>query len=107
VKNRNGKLVWSFSIVDRKQGGAEYLKSQGTESFSMINIDRGLFDEALRLGIINPGQHKMVLDYLENPRESMRNFLIEHPEFLENALKADEKTRERAKICIDKNIYGL
>ena len=37
----------------------------------------------------------------------MRNFLIEHPEFLENALNADEKTKMRAHLLIDNDLYNL
>ena len=29
------------------------------------------------------------IDFFENPDETMRNFLINHPEFLENALNSD------------------
>ena len=51
---------------------------------------------------------KKVLDaFFENPDETMRNFLIAHPEFLENALASDEKTAARAKLCIDSNLYNL
>jgi hypothetical protein len=30
-----------------------------------------------------------------------------HPEFMENSLNADEKTWERAKLCLEKDYYGL
>ena len=37
----------------------------------------------------------------------MREFLINHPDFLENALNSDEKTAKRAKLCIENNFYDL
>ena len=40
-------------------------------------------------------------------QKTMKKFLINHPEFLENALNADEKTKKRAKILMDGNLYGL
>ena len=49
----------------------------------------------------------MLDGFLKNPNETMKQFLIAHPEFLENALNSDEKTRKRAKLLIDGNLYGL
>ena len=49
----------------------------------------------------------MVNEYIKNPDETMRKFLKEHPEFLENALVSDEKTVGRAKMCIEQNLYDL
>jgi hypothetical protein len=37
----------------------------------------------------------------------MRDFLISHPEFLQKALSAEEKTRERALLCLEKKIYEM
>ncbi len=47
----------------------------------------------------------MLSDYSRNPKECMKKFLLEHPEFMENSLKADVKTAERARLCIEKRIY--
>ena len=48
----------------------------------------------------------MLLSYTADPRESMKKFIKEHPEFHEEALKADSRTRERAQLCIEKGIYA-
>ena len=47
----------------------------------------------------------MLMKYTADPHGSMKTFLEEHPEFIENALKLDEKTRERALLCVEKGIY--
>jgi len=107
VRKLGGEINWSLVVVDRVQGGAELLSSEGIESHTMISIEKGLFDKAMSMGLIDEKQHKMVLDYIENPRESMRQFLKEHPEFIENSLKVDNRTRERAKLCIENDIYEL
>jgi hypothetical protein len=73
----------------------------------MVYIDKKMFDMALDMKIISEEQHKIIVDYLKNPWETMRSFLKEHPEFLKNSLKSDPKTRERAGICLDKDIYKL
>lgn len=107
IKDRGGEIKWSVVVVDRKQGGSELLERENIRPFSMISIDKGFFDKALSMGIINESQHKMVVEYIENPFESMREFVKKNPEFLENSLKADERTQKRARLCIDKNIYNL
>ena len=56
---------------------------------------------------MNNALFDMLNSFFENPDETMKKFLIAHPEFLENALHADEKTQKRAKLLVDGNLYGL
>ncbi|MDP4094576.1 MAG: orotate phosphoribosyltransferase [Bacillota bacterium] len=107
VRDLEGVLKWSTVVVDRKQGGKELLESFKVTSLAMITVDNELFDSALSQGLINLEQYAMILNFIENPRESMKKFLESHPEFLENALVSDDKTRARAELCIQKDIYGL
>lgn len=107
IKELGGKIVWSTVVVDRMQGGKEKLEKENVKSLSIINIDENLFTEALNMKIINENQFEMLKNFYRNPDETMRNFLIAHPEFLENALASDEKTAARAKLCIDSNLYNL
>ncbi len=106
IKNICGQITNSIAVVDRLQGGGELLEDNDICSFSMVKIDKDFFDNALKLNLINKGQHEMILEYTKNPRESMRKFIKGHPEFLENALMADDKTRERALLCIASKIYS-
>ncbi|MDP4181354.1 MAG: orotate phosphoribosyltransferase [Bacillota bacterium] len=105
IKNLGGEIKWSMAVVDRMQGGAEYLNSRNIIPFSMINIDKELFERALDCGYINNSQFEMIDEYINNPKEAMKNFLKNNPEFMKNALVSDEKTKERAKLCIEKKIY--
>lgn len=107
IKSLEAEIVWSTVVVDRMQGGKEKLENENVKSLSMINIDTSLFEKALSMNIINETQFEMLKNFYENPDETMRNFLISHPEFLENALASDEKTAARAKLCIDSNLYNL
>lgn len=107
IKNLGGNLNWSLVAVDRQQGGFEALKDAGVESYSLVNIDNSLFDTALELNIINETQRDTLYKFKENPDETMRNFLIEHPEFIEESLQSDGKSAKRAKLCLDSNIYNL
>lgn len=107
IKSLGAQIVWSTVVVDRMQGGKEKLENENVKSLSMINIDEKLFEKAFSMNIINNTQFEMLKNFYENPDETMRNFLIAHPEFLENALASDEKTAARAKLCIDSNLYNL
>jgi orotate phosphoribosyltransferase len=105
VRNIGGQLAYSVAIVDRMQGGKEILERYNISSFAMVSINREFFGKALEKGLINKGQYDILLDYAQDPRKSMKKFLQEHPDFLENSLAADVKTRERAMLCISKGIY--
>ncbi len=107
IQALNGNLKYSLVVIDRLQGGTEKLNSAGVESHALMNVDKVLFDGALEGKHITEKQHEMLMKYLDRPTETMRAFLVEHPEFMENSLKADPKTAERARICVEQNIYGL
>ena len=107
IRNLGADICWSTVVVDRMQGGSDKLKEENIAAYSMIQIDPSLFKTALEMNIINESQVAMLSRFFENPDETMRKFLIEHPEFLKNALKADEKTKKRAQLCIDSNLYNL
>ena len=89
------------------QGGKEKIEEKGVKSLSLVQVDNSLFKEALELGIINENQEKMLEKFFENPDETMRDFLVNHPEFLENALNSDEKTKKRAKLLVEQDLYNL
>ena len=90
------------------QGGSEVLADLGIRSLSLLQINKNLFDKALELNIINKNQLEMLNKFTENPDNSMREFLIQHPEFLENSLNSsDAKTAKRAKACKEQNLYNL
>ena len=107
IKNIGGKMCWSCVVVDRMQGGKEALKNENIKSLSLVNVDKHLFETAYKNGIINLNQLDMLNNFFENPDQTMRNFLINHPEFLESSLNGDEKTAKRAKLLIEQNLYNL
>lgn len=108
VKNLNGKLLWTCYVVDRKQGGTEVLEKEGIQTIPLALVDNTLFEKAFTLGIINQVQLDMLKNFYHDPYETMRNFLKEHPEFIENALKSDnERTLKRVKLLTEENPYNL
>ena len=107
IKNLGSEINWSCVVVDRMQGGKDKIESEGVKSLSLVQVDKNLFKRAFDLNIINETQVSMLNAFFENPDDSMKQFLISHPEFLENSLNADEKTRKRAQLLISNNLYEL
>lgn len=107
VQSLGAEIVWSTVVVDRMQGGNDRLKSLGIDAYSLLQIAPNMFKKALDLGIISEDQNVMLNKFFEDPDGTMKEFLIEHPEFLENALNSDEKTIVRARLCIEGDLYGL
>lgn len=107
IQNLEGELVWSVSLVDRLQGGSERLNDLGIKSFSMTQIDTRLFKEACDKGLLSEEQVAMLADYCKDPDKTMKDFLIAHPTFIEDALHGDAKSAGRAQLCVDGNLYGL
>jgi broad specificity phosphatase PhoE/orotate phosphoribosyltransferase len=105
IKNYGGRITSTVVVVDRKQGAGELLERNGVALYSMVSIDKDFFNKVFQLGLISLGQYTMLLKYTDNPKESMRDFLTSHPEFIENSLNGDAKTRERSQLCLDKGFY--
>ena len=107
IKKLHGKLSWTCYIVDRKQGGTEVLRNEKIEPICLAIVDNNLFEKAFELGTINESQLEMLKGFYHDPYTTMREFLVNHSDFLDNSLKADEKTAKRAKLLIDGNLYNL
>lgn len=108
IKNLGSNIVWSIFAVDRMQGGTETLTNDGVKVHSLLQIDDSLFTTAKELGVINDEQLTMLRNFKQDPDGSMKQFLIEHPEFIENAKNSDNpKTVKRVNTLIEQNIYGL
>ena len=107
IEEKNAKILWSVVLVDRMQGGTEKLEDLGIKPFSMVKIDPSLFSKALELNIIGENQLEMLNKFYKDPDGTMREFLLNHPNFLNDALNSDAKTAKRAKLCIDGNLYNL
>ena len=107
IQNLGAELVWSISVVDRMQGGSDRLADLGIKSYSLTHVNEDLFVTAFKKGIISEEQLNMVRNFIKDPDGSMRDFLVSHPDFIENALNSDEKTAGRARLLVDGNSYNL
>ena len=102
------RIVYSANVVDRGQGGIEALGEQGVPSGALLRVDEVLFARLVEAGRIDATQAELLNAYYRDPQAAMRAFLVEHPQFLQAALHGDdEKTRARAQLLVDGNIYQL
>ncbi len=108
INNLNGIMEHTLVIIDRNQGGKENLAEVGVKSHTLATVDKNLFNHALELGFITQNQLDFINKYFDNPDGTMKEFLIEHPEFVENSLKStNERTLKRVHTMIDEDLYGL
>ena len=107
IENLGAKMCWSCVVVDRMQGGKAKIEEKGVKAYSLVNVDTSLFKKALEMGIINENQLELLNRFFSDPDGSMKDFLVSHPEFLEDSLNSDEKTKKRAQLLIDNNLYGF
>lgn len=102
----NGKLTFVGAIVDRDQGGVEYLKEEFINSFRMVKIDEDFLNDALASGLINNKQLKQILDFKNDPDVFGKNFILNNKDFLINSLNS-EKDKAKAKRCVEENPYKI
>ena len=108
IETLGSKILWSIFVIDRMDGGTQVLTDCGVEVLSLLKINDELFVKALELGIINEKQLQMLRDFKKDQMGSMKQFLIDHPEFLEESLNSDNsKTAKRAKLLVEQDLYGL
>lgn len=108
IKDLGGEMVATAYIVDRKQGGTELLSEEGIKTISLTSVDINLFKMAFENSIINEASLNMLEKFIDNPFDTMRDFLTTHPEFIEESLKAtDPKTPGRIRNLLDNDLYNL
>ena len=108
VGQGGGRIAYSANVVDRGQGGIEALCENGVPSSALLRVDEALFKRLVKSGYISSAQADLLAAYYRDPYAAMRTFLMEHPDFLHKALRGDdERTRVRAQLLVDGNLYGL
>lgn len=105
VRRCGAEMPLTLAIVDRDQGGREFLATEGVELLALTKIDRQLFMNALSAGLITESQFSLIEQFIKDPHLFMKDFFINHPDFLDQQLAIGGKNRERALRCLEKG-YG-
>ena len=107
IRGLGSEITDTVAVVDRCQNGREVLKNLGVELHALTGIDKELFDEATKNGIINETQKAMILHFLESPSEYMESFLKANPGFIAAEIAKGGKNKERAELAIEKGYASL
>lgn len=102
IREYGGVMEDTIAIVNRKQGGEQILLAEGVHLHSFAEIDKSLFETAVKLEVITESQYALVASFIDRPQEFMSNFLIEHPQFIAEQLAKGGKAKERAELAISK-----
>ena len=102
LKAQEVKITDTVAVVDRHQGGEQTLKNLGVNMDTLVGIDKELFDEALKEGIIDQAQFDLVMSFLEDPDKYMKDFIASHPSFIDDQIALGGKNKERAELARSK-----
>lgn len=107
INKLGSKINWAIYVVDRNQSGDKNLKKLEVQPYSLVELNNDLFNLALAIDIIDVAQFKMLQQYFADPDGTMREFIKNHPTFIDDVINSDnEKAAKRAKLCKEKNWYG-
>lgn len=104
IKQLGAKITDTLAIVDRDQGGLNVLKEEGVALHSLAAMTDDLFVKAKIDGLIKEEQLALVRSYAKGPETFIRDFIKEHPSFLETEQAKDEKTKERVERLLSLDI---
>lgn len=102
LNNLNSQLYWNFSIIDDLRNSYIQLNDFNIENIyltSILDIIKTAYDKKY----INNATYKLSNNFYNNPNDTMRNFLINHPTFIKKSLSSSNS--KAAKLCIEKHIY--
>lgn len=110
ISTLGSKLTWSLSVVNRNPKiGTKVLEDLDIVPHSLITLDETFFNIAKTKNIINEKQYEVLLKYLDDPDNSMQEFINENPTFIDDVINHsnDEKAIKRAKLCKEKGWYTI
>ena len=94
-------------VVSIPQEFERELSSGRTATIQVITDGRNSMTASLASGYIDKAQYDMVSAFLGNAFESMRDFLIDHPGYLDETIAEGGKNADRARICKENDLYKL
>ena len=96
IRSSNAVINDTFTIIDRCQGGKEILQNNNVRLKALFNIDRDLFDQALKQSVINHAQYEMIISFTGDPNHFMKEFIEQNPHFIQDSIEKGGKDGERA-----------
>lgn len=108
IKNINGEMIFTASIVDRNQGGKEFFNKINIDFFASVVINNNFFDLALKNNIINIAQLELIKEFNKSPDSYGKNFILNNINFLLNSINSNDKSiKTKAERCVKENPYKI
>ena len=92
----------TIAVIDRLQGGEANLAKVGVNMYTFAKIELSLFDEAVSKGILTVAQRDMVARFMIDPIAYMKDYLIAHPNFIDEQIALGGKPQQRAELAISR-----
>ncbi|MBO4242850.1 MAG: orotate phosphoribosyltransferase [Clostridiales bacterium] len=102
IRGFGAEIKDTIAVIDRRQSGREVLKGLGVDMDTLAGIDASLFDQAKGSGYINEQQYDLVMKFLSDPDKYMKDFISDHPDFINSQIALGGKAKERAELAISK-----
>ncbi len=106
IKRINGVMGLSGAIVDRNQGGTDFLERSGVRSIKAVDINDDFFRRLKDSGIIDSKQYVLIESFLKDPIGYGVKFIVENPDFIYNSIKNNQNAK-KIKFFFDNNPYNL
>lgn len=108
IRDRQGKMEYTISVVDRGQGGIDILEKEGLDVCACVSINSTFLQTVKKEGIITEKQLKLIEAFSKDPDSYGRDFITANPDFLTTSLvSSDPGIKSKARRCVDENPYGL
>ncbi|MBO4495855.1 MAG: orotate phosphoribosyltransferase [Clostridiales bacterium] len=102
IRNLGSEITDTIAVINRLQGGEENLKKEGVSMYTFANIELSLFDDAVEKGVLSVAQRDMVAQFMKDPIEYMKAFLVAHPSFIDDQIALGGKPQQRAELAISR-----
>ena len=100
LKKHGLDLKETLIMVNRDQEGTEILRQAGVQVHAPLTLDGAFFKQAQEEGYLSDHQLSRILEFWRDPELYMHSFIKDHPDFIDQALSSDAKTKERAERFI-------
>lgn len=102
IRGLGARISDTVAVVDRHQNGRKVLEGLGVSMETLTGIDKSMFDHALESSYINKAQYDLVMKFLDDPDNYMKDFIAAHPTFIDEQIALGGKAKERAELAISK-----
>ncbi len=108
VKKIGANITFSASVVDRNQGGFDFLKSNKIYPYSSVVINEDFFKTAKINGVINDEQYNQIIEFTKDTNKFGKEFILNNVNFLKKSLvNSDNSISSKAKRCLSDNPYEI